>query len=569
MLILEAGMSEERREITKAMRKSLAVGQKMRKNTVTHKGGRHALTTTLLKCPSGCRSTSTYCNVCNTRYYPNYWVSNSEDTRTYYVDSESFNFIHVADHVFIETRTLHLFTTMMLNAWTSASNCAQIYNDGVALRSLAPKLPITFSKTLIMDTNDVWDGLMLYWLLEDAQERGEVLVTLHKSSSQSKRVQPAVRARNLRMAGTGQEHWNHICDVCCYVDVDSDGNPDYIRSCVTDGVTIGRPTCSVQDCPNALKSTKNRYCPNHKKEDLLCVVTTCKNMADSGHRTCSLKDHRQIENYNAEHNKAMFQLKHRLAKLKTSLAAASLPTTSCDSNALVDEEEELEVVIDQDGRLECDGKPDKGNKALKARFGRRRTHNEELCVASCGVILGRCTFYGSEAPNGVRTFWKKLFPYKRSLPRILWHDNNCRIMAMLKKKGDEDNYFDSCALPVDVFHFKSKHKETDEDCNRHCNPAQWEILETPDKKWRFNSSIAEQTNAWIGGYQAIVREMEADRYEFFLDEMIKRRNQLLVARLERQNKCPREIPRSELLRPGTPPPLKKRSPDQMATLTGQ
>jgi hypothetical protein len=35
-------------------------------------------------------------------------------------------------------------------------------------------------------------------------------------------------------------------------------------------------------------------------------------------------------------------------------------------------------------------------------FGRRRTHNEELCVASCGVILGRATCYGSEAPNGVR-----------------------------------------------------------------------------------------------------------------------------------------------------------------------
>jgi hypothetical protein len=56
--------------------------------------------------------------------------------------------------------------------------------------------------------------------------------------------------------------------------------------------------------------------------------------------------------------------------------------------------------VDEDGI--CDGKDDGGNQKLKARFGRRRTHNEELCVASCGVILGRATFYGSEAPNGVR-----------------------------------------------------------------------------------------------------------------------------------------------------------------------
>jgi len=27
--------------------------------------------------------------------------------------------------------------------------------------------------------------------------------------------------------------------------------------------------------------------------------------------------------------------------------------------------------------------------------------NEQSCVASCGVILGQATFFGSEAPNGV------------------------------------------------------------------------------------------------------------------------------------------------------------------------
>lgn len=39
---------------------------------------------------------------------------------------------------------------------------------------------------------------------------------------------------------------------------------------------------------------------------------------------------------------------------------------------------------------------------IKARLGRSWTHNEQLCVATCGVILGRATFYGSEAVNGTR-----------------------------------------------------------------------------------------------------------------------------------------------------------------------
>ena len=57
------------------------------------------------------------------------------------------------------------------------------------------------------------------------------------------------------------------------------------------------------------------------------------------------------------------------------------------------------VLIDSNGEL-CNGKPETGNHTLCACFGRRCSHNEELCVASCGII-GYQRFYGSEALNGV------------------------------------------------------------------------------------------------------------------------------------------------------------------------
>ena len=145
----------------------------------------------------------------------------------------------------------------------------------------------------------------------------------------------------------------------------------------------------------------------------------------------------------------------------------------------------------------------------------------------------------------------KLFPTKASLPRVMWHDNNCRIRAMLENDSDPflKHYFDDCALPVDVFHFKCKHKVSDVDCGRYCNPAIWPELRINDQEWRFNSSAAEQANTWIGGYQAIVREMQVDRFEFFLDEMIKRRNRILVKDLRRRLKAPYSIPRHILLYP--------------------
>jgi hypothetical protein len=120
-------------------------------------------------------------------------------------------------------------------------------------------------------------------------------------------------------------------------------------------------------------------------------------------------------------------------------------------------------------------------------------------------------------------------------------------------RNDEDKhlrtYFDRCALPVDVFHFKTKHKESDADCGRNCNPYIWSELWTEDGKWRFNSSAAEQANAWIGGFQSIAREMQVDRYNFFLDEMIKRRNRIMIEELRQRLKEPYSIPREDLLCP--------------------
>jgi hypothetical protein len=83
----------------------------------------------------------------------------------------------------------------------------------------------------------------------------------------------------------------------------------------------------------------------------------------------------------------MFQLRRRLQRLGGSQS---------DGTLLDDDAAE----IDEHGI--CDGKSAGGNRGVRARFGRRRTHNEETCVASCGIILGRATFFGSEAPNGVR-----------------------------------------------------------------------------------------------------------------------------------------------------------------------
>jgi hypothetical protein len=40
--------------------------------------------------------------------------------------------------------------------------------------------------------------------------------------------------------------------------------------------------------------------------------------------------------------------------------------------------------------------PTKHTKKVRAQFGRRRTHNEQIIVTPCGMIIARETFYGAE-----------------------------------------------------------------------------------------------------------------------------------------------------------------------------
>ncbi len=127
---------------------------------------------------------------------------------------------------------------------------------------------------------------------------------------------------------------------------------------------------------------------------------------------------------------------------------------------------------------------------------------------------------------------KHLIPGSR--PRYAYFDNNCILYEHCDAVPGETIHHEM-GLPVDVFHWKCKHKKTHKACSYHCNPLAFPELLTEDGKGSFfNSSAAEQTNVWFGGYHAIVREMSAVKYDFFLDEMIMRKNELTRAKLERE-----------------------------------
>lgn len=171
-----------------------------------------------------------------------------------------------------------------------------------------------------------------------------------------------------------------------------------LRSAVTDGITIGHPCCAVHDCKEPLLSQRNQHCEIHRDRDSMCAIIGCPNRASPGHSTCAVIDHRKLETRGVEAHTAMFQLRRRLERLKIYQPDSHSDTVEAeDGNTALAAGEVVEITTD-----DHPNKPESGNQRIRARFGRRRTHNEQLCVATCGVIFGRVTMFGSEGVNAVR-----------------------------------------------------------------------------------------------------------------------------------------------------------------------
>lgn len=153
---------------------------------------------------------------------------------------------------------------------------------------------------------------------------------------------------------------------------------------ITDGIDVGRPCCGVHNCRRELRTPQDRWCAGHQSWELFCVVEGCSVPHRLGCRTCEL--HASVEEHFLATSKAIFTLRARLQR-----AQVAHPTDAIAPDAAVDEDIEAEVPGP------CPDKTAEGNHRVRARFGRRRTHNEQLIVRPCGIITSRETFYGAES----------------------------------------------------------------------------------------------------------------------------------------------------------------------------
>lgn len=114
----------------------------------------------------------------------------------------------------------------------------------------------------------------------------------------------------------------------------------------------------------------------------------------------------------------------------------------------------------------------------------------------------------------------------------MFYDTACSLVDFIYNHPQFRDKFLKTAFPVDPFHHKG-HSKTDTFCLQFTDPHLFPELQE-NGKWVFNASAAEMTNAWYGRFASIVRGMNVDRYNFFLEEMVRRRNIWTVKQLAKR-----------------------------------
>jgi hypothetical protein len=227
--------------------------------------------------------------------------------------------------------------------------------------------------------------------MQDSFEQ-DIPLELPHTGLQKDRFTDAIKARNMRIQLYGQPEITHYCRKCTRFYKDEDGSyTKKVSAVVTDGLTLGHPACSIHNCHNPLANNRHRFCPMHTDQNYICSIKTCARAVEPGHLVCDNADHMVVEITYKLRGQAFFQLKDRLAR-----ARIAHPNNSAGSEQPLielEEAEEEEFAVREPG-------PTTGRR-LKAQFGRKRTHNEQLIVAPCGIITARETFYGAEAQSSV------------------------------------------------------------------------------------------------------------------------------------------------------------------------
>jgi hypothetical protein len=182
----------------------------------------------------------------------------------------------------------------------------------------------------------------------------------------------------------------------------------------------------------------------------------------------------------------------------------------------------------------------------KELFTPPRIYCVETICAPCGVVIAWAKFTNAESPTNILNFLEHVYPTEESRPAYVCIDKACLVLHTSVVNGTWDSRWKKTSrFIVDSYHYVNHHA-TDHLCCKWCNPAPLDgshpnlvIVETDERgrcyfKHAFNTQACEQLNAWLGGFDHIIRRMTSWNFNWFLHSMLFYHTKEVIKRLERR-----------------------------------
>ena len=168
---------------------------------------------------------------------------------------------------------------------------------------------------------------------------------------------------------------------------------------------------------------------------------------------------------------------------------------------------------------------------IRDHFIPPRMYCVETICAPCGVVIAWAKFVKSESPTNILDFLERVYPTEESRPSYICIDKACLVLRTCVSNGSWEMWRKTSRFIVDSYHY-TNHRATDTICRKWCNPAPLDgsapnlvTVETGADgrqyyKRAFNTQACEQLNAWLGGFEQILKRMTPGNFDLFLHTML-------------------------------------------------
>ena len=301
------------------------------------------------------------------------------------------------------------------------------------------------------------------------------------------------------------------------MEVDDSAAQD-VTMVVLDGIVFGPTHCAYDNCTADLANARGGvFCALHEQEHgARCHVKGCENQKVQGTNACQV--HQEIwKRYLSNHTRKQLSGFRRML----SKPSENLPWQPAqESNAQPHDEPAPSV-------------------QYATYFMPRRFYCVETICAPCGVVIAWAKFANSESPTHIMHFLETVYPTEESRPDYICIDKACIVLSHSIAAGSWESWSKTSQFIVDSYHYIN-HKESDYLCRKWCNPAPIDgsapnlvILDynkqgQPYYKRAFNTQACEQLNAWLGGFESILRKMTVGNFNWFLHTMLFYHTQMIL-----------------------------------------